>query len=193
MHAVHRFCCIAFCLTVLVTAPIPLYQKSQHQNLDTIAAASNLLLCKSLQCTSFASASTIQCFGWTLRMGCCLILAGEHIENTLEALRALIQKDNATPGGLITLAYIEFDVHVRFLKSLLHEEQAFQACMLDQTMHSKLGGSVHQACKLRHADCGAGISSPLHYMCQKYSKVCKKLAPGRHRPYINACTSMYTQ
>ena len=38
--------------------------------------------------------------------------AGEHIENTLEALRALIKKDNTTPGGLKTLAYIEFDVHV---------------------------------------------------------------------------------
>lgn len=36
---------------------------------------------------------------------------GEHIENTLEALRALINKDNETPGGLKTLAYIEFDVH----------------------------------------------------------------------------------
>ena len=41
------------------------------------------------------------------------MFAGEHIENTLEALRALIQKDNATPGGLKSLAYIEFDVHVR--------------------------------------------------------------------------------
>lgn len=39
-------------------------------------------------------------------------LAGEHIENTLEALTALIQRDNSTPGGLTTLAYVEFDVHV---------------------------------------------------------------------------------
>ena len=41
-----------------------------------------------------------------------ICIAGEHIENTLEALTALIQKDNATPGGLETLAYVEFDVHV---------------------------------------------------------------------------------
>ena len=39
--------------------------------------------------------------------------AGEHIENTLEALTALIQRDNSTPEGLPSLAYIEFDVHVR--------------------------------------------------------------------------------
>lgn len=39
---------------------------------------------------------------------------GEHIENTLEALTALIQGDNSTPGGLTTLAYVEFDVHVSF-------------------------------------------------------------------------------
>ena len=45
------------------------------------------------------------CIGWDA-------VAGEHIENTLEALRALIRKDNHTPGGLETLAYIEFDVHV---------------------------------------------------------------------------------
>lgn len=38
--------------------------------------------------------------------------AGEHIENTLEALTALIQRDNSTPEGLSSLAYIEFDVHV---------------------------------------------------------------------------------
>jgi len=41
-------------------------------------------------------------------------LVGEHIENTLEALTALIQRDNSTPGGLTTLAYVEFDVHVSF-------------------------------------------------------------------------------
>lgn len=39
---------------------------------------------------------------------------GEHIENTLEALTALIQGDNSTAGGLTTLAYVEFDVHVSF-------------------------------------------------------------------------------
>ena len=38
--------------------------------------------------------------------------AGEHIENTLEALSVLIDKDNSTPAGLPNLAYIEFDVHV---------------------------------------------------------------------------------
>ena len=43
---------------------------------------------------------------------------GDHIENTLEALQALIRKDNETPGGLKTLAYIEFDVHVSL--SLCH-------------------------------------------------------------------------
>jgi len=32
----------------------------------------------------------------------------------LEALTALIQRDNSTPGGLTTLAYVEFDVHVSF-------------------------------------------------------------------------------
>ncbi|KAL3160378.1 hypothetical protein ABBQ32_010705 [Trebouxia sp. C0010 RCD-2024] len=36
---------------------------------------------------------------------------GEHIENTLEALRALIKTDNETPNGLKRLAYVEFDVH----------------------------------------------------------------------------------
>ncbi len=41
-------------------------------------------------------------------------LVGEHIENTLEAVTALIQRDNNTPGGLTTLAYVEFDVHVSF-------------------------------------------------------------------------------
>ena len=40
---------------------------------------------------------------------------GEHIENTLEALTALIQRDNNTPGGLKTLAYVEFDIHVSAL------------------------------------------------------------------------------
>ena len=40
---------------------------------------------------------------------------GEHIENTLEALTALIQRDNDTPGGLKTLAYVEFDIHVSAL------------------------------------------------------------------------------
>ena len=38
--------------------------------------------------------------------------AGTQIENTLQALTALVQQDNDTPGGLADLAYVEFDVHV---------------------------------------------------------------------------------
>ncbi|DBB06980.1 TPA: hypothetical protein ACH3X1_011572 [Trebouxia sp. C0004] len=45
--------------------------------------------------------------------------AGTHIENTLEALTALIQRDNSTPGGLTTLAYVEFDVHETADKELV--------------------------------------------------------------------------
>ena len=67
------------------------------------------LLCYYISCKTLSDCCSSvfpeHCIGW-------LVAAGEHIENTLEALRALIKKDNQTPGGLKTLAYIEFDVHV---------------------------------------------------------------------------------
>lgn len=64
-----------------------------------------------LQLTAGLGKSKLLCHG-SQPTEICLAPAGEHIENTLEALRALINKDNETPGGLKTLAYIEFDVHV---------------------------------------------------------------------------------
>ena len=41
-----------------------------------------------------------------------VLCAGKQIENTLQALTALVQQDNDAPGGLDDLAYVEFDVHV---------------------------------------------------------------------------------
>ena len=39
--------------------------------------------------------------------------AGTYCENTLEALAALIERDNGPDGPLRDLYYVEFDVHVR--------------------------------------------------------------------------------
>jgi hypothetical protein len=58
--------------------------------------------------------SSVHCLTSICKQSSVPWLVGEHIENTLEALTALIQRDNSTPGGLMTLAYVEFDVHVSF-------------------------------------------------------------------------------
>ena len=108
--------CLLLCVTVPVTDQ---HQKHQKQNLIPWLLLPYLLAYGYCNRTLPASPSMTGHL-----YDCHLLLAGEHIENTLEALRALIRQDNATPGGSKALAYIEFDVHVKFPEVLLHTKQA---------------------------------------------------------------------
>ncbi|KAL0019574.1 hypothetical protein WJX79_009320 [Trebouxia sp. C0005] len=80
--------------------------------------------------------------------------AGEHIENTLEALTALIQRDNSTPGGLTTLAYVEFDVH----------ETADKELVVLHDLHSVLAASapyeINQGIMQELAGAGLQLEAP---------------------------------
>lgn len=80
--------------------------------------------------------------------------AGEHIENTLRALTALIQRDNSTPGGLTTLAYVEFDVH----------ETADKELVVLHDLHSVLAASapyeINQGIMQELAGAGLQLQAP---------------------------------
>ncbi|KAL0045049.1 hypothetical protein WJX82_006407 [Trebouxia sp. C0006] len=97
--------------------------------------------------------------------------AGEHIENTLEALTALIQGDNSTPGGLTTLAYVEFDVH----------ETADKELVVLHDLHSVLAASapyqINQGIMQELAGAGLHLEAPATSSTAKLKQ--KAQAAGR--------------